>query len=237
MSSGVLYISPSPLAIDSEMSWILPDAVQKILRTTLTFIVEEVRTARRFIASLNPEIPVQQLEFLNVTSLPPSELLMKAKEGGSIVLLSEAGCPVVADPGKEVILEAHALGIRVKPLVGPSSILLGLMTSGLGGQHFRFHGYLPKDSSECRASLLDLEAEVYRDKITQIFIETPYRNTKLITEIISTCRPTTILCVASNLTSETETVLTLDCSEWKRRRSEIDTLFDDCPAIFLLGVR
>ena len=229
-----LYLIPVPISeVDLEFS--LPSGNHKILASLRHFFVENVRTARRFLKLVDPGFPIGECEFyeLNRHTDPVelNEFLKPMKEGKDMGLMSEAGCPAVADPGALIVAMAHKEGFRVVPLVGPSSIILSLMASGFNGQKFCFRGYLPIEKGEKEKELRELEALSAKDDMTQIFIETPYRNNKLIETITHTLRPDTMLCVACNLTSpENEKVISVPVSKWKQMKYD----FDKKPAIFLI---
>ncbi len=233
MPLGTLYLIPVPLG-DSSLPIILPQGVREIAAKLDTFIVEHPKTARAFLKQVETRTPLQQINLLVldehtlVADLPA--LLDPLRAGKDIGLISEAGCPAVADPGSNLVRFAHQEGIRVVPLVGPSSILLALMASGLSGQHFTFHGYLPVDKAERKNKLRVLEiASCERDE-TQIFIETPYRNQQMLEAIIETCRTTTSVCVATEVTLASEMIQTKTVAEWKKQLPEIDKR----PTVFLL---
>jgi len=201
------------------------------------FIVERVRTARRFIKSAIPTANISEMRFYELDKYRPSDLpkgviepLLQGKDMG---LLSEAGCPGVADPGAVVVREAHAFGIRVKPLTGPSSLLLALMASGLNGQNFAFHGYLPVKSDARRKKLRALEREVQAGGRTQLFIETPYRNAAMFEDILRSLAPQTMLCVARDLSLPTEEIYTRSISQWQKDPPDFS---EKRPAVFLVGV-
>ena len=201
------------------------------------FIVERVRTARRFIKSAIPTANISEMRFYELDKHRPSDLpkgviepLLQGKDMG---LLSEAGCPGVADPGAVVVREAHAFGIRVKPLTGPSSLLLALMASGLNGQNFAFHGYLPVKSDARRKKLRALEREVQAGGRTQLFIETPYRNAAMFEDILRSLAPQTMLCVARDLSLPTEEIYTRSISQWQKNPPDFS---EKRPAVFLVGV-
>lgn len=234
MKSGNLYIIPTFLS-DTQALGVLPMSVKKIVEGIRHFIVENEKTARRNIKKIAPKVPQDELKLhpLNkFTSKEDIELYLNpCLQGASMGIMSEAGCPGVADPGAEIVDLAHKKGIRVIPLVGPSSILLGLMASGLNGQSFAFLGYLPIDKNERRIRIKEIEQNSKRFHQTQIFIETPYRNVKFIKEIIRHCKPQTKLCIACDLTSENEEIKTMTIAKWAGEPLEG---LDKRPAIFLL---
>jgi len=201
-------------------------------RALRSFIAEDAKSARRFLKAIAHPGPLREIEIhlLNEhtkeKSLEP--LLAPLLAGVNCGLMSEAGCPAVADPGAGLVLRAHGAGIRVEPLVGPSSILLALMASGMNGQHFAFHGYLPVEKSERVLKLKALEAQARG--VTQIFIETPYRNAVLLDALLAHCRGDTLLCIAADLTLPTQYVATYAISKWKKK----PPMLDRRPAVFLL---
>ncbi|MDR1762884.1 MAG: SAM-dependent methyltransferase [Dysgonamonadaceae bacterium] len=216
-----LYLVPVTLG-ETEISKVLPSYNRDIILSVKHFIVENARTARRFLKQTEPSIDIDSLTFftLNKHTSPAelSDFLKPAEAGFPVAALSEAGCPAIADPGADVVAIAQRKGIRVVPLVGPSSILLALMASGFNGQNFAFNGYLPIDNDQRIRALKTLEQKVYSENQTQLFIETPYRNGKLAQEILKTCRPATKLCIAADITLETECIKTATVTEWKKRQ-------------------
>ncbi len=234
MASGTLYLIPCTLG-DTPAEQVLPQHVIGIARRLRHFVVEHPKTARQFLAALKPEQPIQSLHFATLNEHTASGdlagLLAPLLAGEDIGLLSEAGCPGIADPGADLVSLAHRNGIRVVPLVGPSSILLALMASGLNGQCFAFHGYLPVGEAERNRAIAALEAESARRKQTQLFIETPYRNEKLFGALLAHCRPQTRLCVATDLTLPGESVRTRTVAEW---RSLPAPQLNRRPSLFLL---
>lgn len=230
-----LYLVPNVL---SEGDWrsVLPAGIQQVVSEIKYFIVEDVRTARRFLKQVNKEIDIDTLTFFELNKFTqPVDLpsfLKPAEEGNDIAVISEAGCPGVADPGADVVKIAHQKGIKVVPLVGPSSILLALMASGLNGQNFAFNGYLPVKPNERVKEIEVLEKRVINQRQTQIFIETPYRNNQLISDLLNKCSLTTLLCIAANLTGENEFIATKTIQQWKGKLPDLHKQ----PAIFLLGI-
>ena len=233
MPKGTLYLIPVALG-DSPLDAILPQGVREIAAQLDTFVVEHPKTARAFLKQIATKTPLQQLNLLVLDEhTPESELqalLEPLRAGKDVGLISEAGCPAVADPGSNLVRLAHQQGIRVIPMVGPSSILLSLMASGLSGQRFTFHGYLPVDKSERTSKLQTLEQAARSHDETQIFIETPYRNRQMLQAIIECCGSDTALCIATDVTLATEMILTKTVAEWKKLLPEIDKR----PTVFLL---
>jgi 16S rRNA (cytidine1402-2'-O)-methyltransferase len=231
---AALYLLPNVL---SEGDWqnVLPDQIFHLATQTRFYIVENIRTARRFLKQVNKEINIEELTFFELNKHTElNELpgfLKPLEQGEDVAVISEAGCPGIADPGAEVVKIAHQKGFKVVPLVGPSSIVLALMASGLNGQHFAFNGYLPVRASERIRAISNLEKLVKNNGQTQIFIETPYRNNQLITDVLKTCSPSTLLCIAANITGENEFIATKSVSQWKGNVPDLHKQ----PAIFLLG--
>jgi 16S rRNA (cytidine1402-2'-O)-methyltransferase len=201
-------------------------ALQKI-RTIQDFVVENAKSARAFLGAIG--MPVRELRIATVDA-DASSLLTPMRQGRPMGLLSEAGCPAIADPGAALVEAAHREGFRVVPLVGPSAIVLALMASGLEGQRFAFCGYLPREAIERSKKIRDLERRSKLDHETQIFIETPYRNDVLLAALLESCRDTTRLCIAADLTLPGETVRTQPIAEWRRARTPLGRR----PAVFLL---
>lgn len=231
--TGKLYLIPVPISI-GDISWVLPMIVQRRVAEIAHFIVEHPKTARQFLKQVNSKFSLRDLSMqtLNVHTSEKDLLsfLTPLFAGNDVGLLSEAGCPAVADPGAGLIRLAHKNAITVVPLVGPSSILLALMASGLNGQHFAFHGYLPIESTARTKKIVELEKLSFSQNQTQIFIETPYRNQKLIEQLVATCAENTDLCIASYLTSSHEKIATKSIKEWRNSLPAINKL----PTIFLL---
>jgi 16S rRNA (cytidine1402-2'-O)-methyltransferase len=216
---GVLYLVPSPLG-DTDLDRILPAGVRQIAAGLEHWIAEGPKTLRRFLKLNGTRLPLQQLkiEVLQEHTPPAAleRLLSPLEAGHDVGIASETGCPAVADPGAALVRLAHRRGIRVVPLVGPSSLLLALMASGLNGQQFAFHGYLPAKPTECRARIKALERDSRARRCTQIVMETPYRNARLFAALLEVCRDETELCIAENLTAATERIETRTIAEWKK---------------------
>ncbi len=230
---GTLYLIPTTLG-GADAGAVLAGAAVRVLAQLDSFIVENPKTARQFLKSAGYPHALQDIEFRTVDEhtaegrLP--ELLASLLAGRDCGMLSEAGCPAVADPGAALIRLAHAKGVRVVPLVGPSSVLLALMASGLNGQRFAFHGYLPVSKKQRRAKLMELERDSSREDRTQIFIETPYRNQSLLQSIFESCRGDTLLCLATDLTMSAETICTRPVAAWKKNLPDLNRR----PTVFLL---
>lgn len=233
MTAGTLYLVPTPLA-EGVGDASVPVPVRQRIRGIGYFIVEEAKSARAFLKALEHPQPLASLAIEPLPEKPGDGvldgLLAPLLAGRDAALLSEAGAPAVADPGAALVRRAHQLGIRVAPLVGPSAILLALMASGLEGQRFAFHGYLPVDEAALAKRLKVLEADSRREHRTEIFIETPYRNDRLLRLIAATCAPATVLSVAADLTSPAETIQTRTIAAWRRKPGPIGKR----PAVFLL---
>ena len=228
-----MYLLPVTLG-DTAIGRVLPAYNTDIIRGIRHFIVEDVRSARRFLKKVDASIDIDSLTFypLNKHTAPEAiaGYLRPLEAGEARGVSSEAGCPAVADPGADVVAIAQRKGLKVVPLVGPSSILLSVMASGFNGQSFAFHGYLPIEQGERTRRLKELEQRIYAEHQTQLFIETPYRNNKLMEEILRTCRPQTKLCIAANLTCEGEYIRTKTVREWKGHLPDLTKT----PCIFLL---
>jgi len=233
-TSGTLYLIPCTLG-DTPAGQVLPQHVIDIARKLSHFVVEQPKTARQFLSALKPEQPIQSLHFatLNEHTAPKdlAELLAPLLAGHDVGIISEAGCPGIADPGADLVSLAHRNGIRVVPLVGPSSILLALMASGLNGQCFAFHGYLPIEEAAKNKTIAALETESAKRKQTQLFIETPYRNEKMFKALLAHCRPQTLLCIATDLTLPGESIRTHSIAQWK---SQPMPQLNKRPSLFLL---
>jgi len=232
---GTLYLLPVALGETTPWPQFLPAQVQAIASGLQHFVVETARAARAHLKQLDYPQPLRETDIRELPAHAENAaldaLLAPALGGKDLGLMSDAGCPAVADPGARLVARAHALGIRVVPLVGPSSILLGLMGSGLNGQSFAFHGYLPVGEAERDAALRALEDESRKLDRTQIFIETPYRNERMLDALLRQLRPDTRLCVACELNTANETLLTRSVRDW--RKTERPALAKR-PALFLL---
>ena len=229
--SGRLYLIPCYLQEDAIHT--IPAYLQKAVASCSVFLVENERSARRFLKKLWKEMVIDDYRWHLIENAGEQQiatLLSALKNGQDVGIISEAGCPGIADPGQLLVSAAQEKGFQVVPLVGPSSIVLALMASGMNGQQFSFHGYLPIDAVERKKKIKELESTSAREHSTQIFIETPYRNHAMINDILSTCRPQTKLCVAVDLTGPEESILTRNISEWKK----MELNYHKKPAIFLL---
>jgi len=221
----ILYAIPA--ALGGPPADALPDSSIRIVRSLRDFAVENAKSARGFLGGLG--LAVRDLNIVVIDSDVLS-LLRPLREGRSLGLLSEAGCPAIADPGAALVEAAHREGFRVVPLVGPSSITLALMASGLEGQRFAFCGYLPRDKAEREARIRELEKRSRKENETEIFIETPYRNDAMMNSLLSTCSSSSLLCVAADLTLPTESIITRNVQQWRRAGAVVGRR----PAVFLL---
>ncbi len=215
--NGALYLIPSSIG-ESDLGDVWPSNHLQRIDPIRVFIVENLRTARRFLRTAGYAHPFDEVTFhlLNkhTSDVEQEGFLQAALKGEPIGLLSEAGCPCIADPGQKVVYQAHMLGIPVKPMVGPSSILLALMASGMNGQHFQFHGYLPIQQPQRSKAIRSLEMASEKGG-TQIFMETPFRNQSLVSDLLSTCKADTLLCMALDIAHPTEWIKTMTIGEWK----------------------
>ena len=250
---GTLYLVPNTLGDDArteQLPWVLPSETIACTAKLKHWIVEDAKTARAFLKAVDSISPLacsiqemQMSEWRGAArnakygeSVKPADLLKPLIAGNDMGLMSEAGVPGVADPGAELVLAAHKLGAQVKPLVGPSSILLGLMASGLNGQRFTFQGYLPHDVHERSAKLKQLEVESRKLQETQIWIETPYRNTAMLMACINSLAPQTLLCLGVDLSLKSEMVTTLSIADWRKRypNEAACAALQNRPTVFLL---
>lgn len=230
--AGKLYLIPTPLGTGKAQNYLDAESLQ-IISQIKHFIVEEERTARRFISSLKLGINIPELTlYLMNEHVKPQEMIryLDAVDENNIGLMSEAGVPCIADPGNVIVQMAHQKGIQVVPLIGPSSIIMALMASGLNGQNFAFNGYLPVQSKDRIQKIRQLEKRSQMEQQTQIFIEAPYRNLQLLKDMTEACNPATRICIAVDLTLETEFIKTATAKEWKNNLPEIHKR----PAIFLM---
>ncbi len=233
---AALYLLPSTMA-DGRVDDVLPRRDIEIARRIRFFVVENIRTARRFLKRLDPSIDISSLTFTVLDEhtrpeeIPP--MLAPLERGEAMAVVSEAGCPAIADPGADLVAAAQARGLRVIPLVGPSSILMSLMASGFNGQSFAFTGYLPVEQAARTARLREMTRRIERERQTQIFIETPYRNRRLLEELVSALPGNMLLCVASDITGPRESVVTRPLAEWKRLLAG-GLAIEKIPSIFLL---
>lgn len=234
MSSGTLYLIPVPLGPNAPEE-VLPAPVLQRTHQLSHFVAENAKSARAFLKAARHPLPLQQIAISELNEhtreADVAALLAPLRAGTDVGLISEAGCPAVADPGANLVAQAQQEGIRVVPMIGPSSLLLALMASGLSGQNFAFHGYLPAKEDERKRRLKELEAESKRHRQTQLFIETPYRNRQMLETLLSACTPQTRLCIATDLSLPSETVTTLPVSAWRKKEAPD---IDRRPTVFLL---
>lgn len=232
---GKLFLIPNTLG-DSPLEQILPQGNLDIITSIKHFIIEDIKIARRFLSKAGWRGQIEDLQFyeLNEHTKPKDIInyLKHAENGLDIGLLSDAGTPCVADPGADIVALAHQKGIRVIPLVGPSSILLSLMASGFNGQNFAFRGYLPRDRSVREKAIKELERKAFSNNQTQIFIEAPYRNNQMLDSLIKTCGPNTRICVAKDITLDEELIISQTVSEWRKLKPLPD--YHKRATIFLL---
>ena len=234
MNKGRLYLIPVPLG-DGPLEGVLPPDVRARASALTHFVAENAKSARAFLKSLPCALPVQQIAISELNEHTPAAalpaLLAPLREGIDVGLISEAGCPAVADPGSALVALAHREDVPVIACVGPSSILLALMASGLSGQSFAFHGYLPAKEAARKERLRQLEKESRQEQRTQIFIETPYRNRQMFDALLGACAPATRLCIACDLTLASESVWTRTIAEWRKADAPA---IDRRPTVFLL---
>ncbi len=230
---ATLYLIPITLG-ESPIAQVLPEYTIQITRNLKYFIAENAKTARQFLKQIEMPVPLQEIQVLEIDkhndAVDFNYFFDCLRNGNDCGLVSEAGMPAVADPGSKFVLQAHIEGIRVQPLTGPSSILLALAASGLNGQSFIFHGYLPKEKSARIDKLKLLDTNARKLKQTQIFIETPYRNDVLLEDIIQFCSPSTLLCIASEISLTSEFIQTKSIAEWRKNKLS----FNKKPVVFLL---
>lgn len=243
MLEPALYLIPVTLG-DTPIERVLPAYNKEVIFGIRHFIVENIRSARRFLKKVDSSIDIDALSFFELNQHTDRKLidtyLNPLREGNPVGIISEAGCPAVADPGADVVALAQRNGLRVIPLVGPSSIILSVMASGFNGQSFAFHGYLPIEEGMRAQRLKQLESRIYSEDQTQLFIETPYRNLKMMQTLLQVLRPQTRISLAADITCPDESIRTRTVSEWKnllgaaRSEEERQKLVPRCPAIFLL---
>ncbi len=233
MQHPSLFLIPVTLG-DTSVERVIPSYNIEIVSSLKHFIVENVRSARRFLKLCNKEIDIDSITFYELNKHTDknqiANYLLPVKSGESMGVISEAGCPAVADPGADVVAIAQSNGIRVVPLVGPSSMLMAIMASGFNGQSFAFHGYLPIDADERVRMLKKLENRIYSEDQTQLFIETPYRNHRLAEDILKHCKPQTRFCIAMNISCEDEYIVTKNVKSWKGKLPDMNKK----PTVFLI---
>ncbi len=233
MPKGKLFLIPNVLAENTAHAVISPQ-IKEVVAHTKVFLVENLRTARRYISSLKLGVNIEELhmEILDKDTAPETinRLMQPLLNGADMGIISEAGCPGIADPGALAVAHAHVKGIQVVPLSGPSSMFMALMGSGFSGQSFAFHGYLPIDKKEKTAAIKKLESESLRESRAQIFMETPFRNNQLLEDLLKTLSPQTKLCIAKNITGSDEMILTKTAQEWKQFPLDLHKI----PTVFVL---
>lgn len=232
-NKGILYLIPNKIS-DASLDEVVPQRLFSLVPTIKHYIVEDVRTVRRYLRQLSKDVDIDSTTFyeLNKHTLETdiSNYLQAADNGENMGLISEAGLPCVADPGNVIVAMAHQKGIRVVPLVGPCSMMMALMASGLNGQNFAFNGYIPIDQPERARKLRDLEVRSKKEHQSQIFMDTPYRNNRLFDDLKLTLSPQTLLCVALNISAEDEFICTKTIAEWKREKIDLNKK----PCIFII---
>ena len=233
MEKGKIFMIPTTLG-DSTIDSVIPKDVQQRIIDTKYFIVENIKTTRRFLKKVEREIDIDELQFFVLNKhTSPAELeafLKPALEGNNIGVISEAGCPGIADPGSDIVSIAHSKNIKVVPLIGPSSILLALIASGMNGQSFCFNGYLPKERNLRIKKIKELERQAING-VTQIFMETPFRNNHLIEDLLKQCSPNTTLCLAADISLENEFIQSKKIIDWKKNAPNLNKR----PCMFLIG--
>ncbi|MDR0227975.1 MAG: SAM-dependent methyltransferase [Flavobacteriaceae bacterium] len=234
IQKGTLYLIPITLGETNNPLDVLPQTVQRVIEMLDIFIVENEKTARRFIKNICPEKKQSELVLFPLNKHTESSefktYIQPLLEGKSVGVMSEAGCPGVADPGAVIVDLAHKKNIKVTPLVGPSSILLSIMASGMNGQSFAFNGYLPIDKGEKKSTLKNLEKLSFEKNQSQLFIETPYRNNQLLQDMVQILNPNTLVCVACDITLETEFIQTKPAAQWKNTKEDLHKR----PCIFII---
>ena len=232
-AKGILYLIPNKIS-EAALDGVVPPRLVSLVPTIKHYIVEDIRTVRRYLRLLNRDVDIDNTTFYELNKHTHEtdivNYLSAAEKGENMGLVSEAGLPCVADPGNVIVAMAHRKGIRVVPIVGPSSILVALMASGLNGQNFAFNGYIPIDQPERTRKLRDLEARSRRENQSQIFMDTPYRNNRLLDDLKATLSPQTLLCIALNITAEDEFICTKTIAEWKKTNIDLNKK----PCIFII---
>ena len=230
-----LYLIPVTLG-DTEIDSVLPSYNHDVIVQIKHFIVENIRSARRFLKKVEKAIDIDELTFYELNRHTDrkiiGEYLKPLEQGQAVGIISEAGCPAIADPGADVVVIAQSRGLKVVPLVGPSSIIMALMASGFNGQQFAFNGYLPVDVSGRIKALKKLEAKVYNEDQSQIFIETPYRNSKMLETMLGALKPSTKICIAAGITTPQEFIVTKTVEKWKKGKMPD---FEKVPCVFVIG--
>lgn len=233
MGRGTIFLIPTELA-PATGGQVLGQLALETIKQLDTFLVEDIRTSRRFISSLRLGLTIEDLTFHELNKKTDgaklNEYLKIVSGGTSVGIMSEAGSPGIADPGAAIVAKAHEQGISVKPLVGPSSFLLALMASGMNGQRFRFHGYLPIDRSKRQAALQALDKDARQSQEAQMFMETPYRNNQMLEDILGLCHKETQLCIAADITGDSQMIKTRTVAQWKGQKPDLHKI----PTVFIL---
>jgi len=233
ISPGKIFLIPTPIG-DNQPLEVLPSSISTIINNLNVFLVENEKSAKRFLAKIGFGNKLDRLTFHLLNKKTPLEKKIEyiqiIQNGINVGIISEAGTPAIADPGSTLIKLAHENKIKIKPIVGPSSIILGLSASGLNGQNFSFIGYLPIEKTERKRKIKFIENLSHKNKQTQIFIETPYRNNELVKTLLKTCNPNTMLCIASAINSQEEKIITLSVEQWKKNQINLHKK----PTIFLI---
>ncbi len=234
MSNGKIYLIPNTLGGET-IHDIIPNEVAQIAVNLRNFAVEDVKSARRLLRKMDREFPIDDSQFLllnrNTAFHELQQIIKVVQAGENIGIISEAGCPGIADPGAELIALAHEKGIEISPLVGPSSILLALIGSGFSGQTFSFHGYLPKERKDRVRRLKDFEGDARRTGYTHIFMDTPFRNMNVLEDLLNDLADSTMLCIASNLTLHDQRIQTMSVKDWREHAYDLSKI----PVMFLIG--
>lgn len=234
MSNGKIYLIPNTLGGET-IHDIIPNEVAQIAVNLRNFAVEDVKSARRLLRKMDREFPIDDSQFLllnrNTAFHELQQIIKVVQAGENIGIISEAGCPGIADPGAELIALAHEKGIEISPLVGPSSILLALIGSGFSGQTFSFHGYLPKERKDRVRRLKDFEGDTRRTGYTHIFMDTPFRNMNVLEDLLNDLADNTMLCIASNLTLHDQRIQTMSVKDWREHAYDLSKI----PVMFLIG--
>lgn len=234
MKQGKLYLLPTLMGSET-WEHVIPAEVVNIAKNTRYFAVEKIKTTRRFLRKLDREFPIDDSVFFELNKKTTPEQLFKMleplKNGQDVAIVSEAGCPGIADPGAQLVALAHQNNLLISPLTGPSSILLGLIGSGFNGQDFAFHGYIPKDRKQRINAFKDYERSAHQQGATHIFMETPFRNNHLLEDLLNECLDTTYLCIACDLTLPSETIKTMTIAQWRENAFDLSKR----PTMFLIG--
>jgi 16S rRNA (cytidine1402-2'-O)-methyltransferase len=234
MAKGKLYLLPTTLGSEG-WQHVIPEEVAQLARELRFFAVEDIKSARRYLRKLDRSFPIDESTFFLLNKkTPPDELykmIKPIKEGNNLAIISEAGCPGIADPGSELVAEAHRAGIFVSPLTGPSSILLALIGSGFNGQEFSFHGYLPKERRDRIKNLKSYEKTAKYDNVTHIFMDTPFRNMNVLEDLLNELMDDTLVCIACDLTLPTERIQTMTVAKWREHAFDLSKR----PTMFLIG--